>query len=62
VTVDESADALLPGVIRVERNGVRIGTGSQPVVLGVIQAPGKKPMNAADWARGARLDEAVRAE
>ena len=31
VTVDESADALPPGVIRVERNGVRIGTGSQPV-------------------------------
>jgi methionyl-tRNA formyltransferase len=62
VTVDESADSLPPGVIRVERNGVRIGTGSQPVVLGLIQPPGKKPMNAADWARGARLDEAVRAE
>ena len=62
VTVDESADAMPPGAIRVERNGVRIGTGSQPVVLGAIQAPGKKPMNAADWARGARLDESVRAE
>ena len=62
VTVDESADALAPGEIRVERKDVRIGTGSQPVALGVIQAPGKKPMNAADWARGARLDESVRAE
>jgi len=59
---DESADTLAPGVIRVERNGVRIGTGSQPVVLGVIQAPGKKPMDAADWARGARLDETARAK
>ena len=62
VTVDESADVMPPGAIRVERNGVRIGTGSQPVVLGVLQAPGKKPMNAADWARGARLDESAHAE
>ncbi len=62
VTVDESADAVAPGAIRVERNGVRIGTGSAPVVLGVIQPPGKKPMNAADWARGARLDESAKAE
>ena len=59
---DESADTLPPGVIRVERDGVLVGTGSQPVVLGLIQPPGKKPMNAADWARGARLDEAARAE
>jgi methionyl-tRNA formyltransferase len=62
VTVDESADALPPGAIRVERNGVRIGTGSQPVVLGAVQPPGKKLMNASDWARGARLDERARAE
>ncbi|MGZ5394308.1 MAG: methionyl-tRNA formyltransferase, partial [Mycobacterium sp.] len=59
---DESADALAPGAIRVERTGVRVGTGSQPVVLGLIQPPGKKPMNAADWARGARLDESAKAE
>ena len=62
VSVAESADTLAPGAIRVERKGVQVGTGSQPVVLGVIQAPGKKPMNAADWARGARLDESVRAQ
>ena len=62
VTVDESADVMPPGAIRVQRNGVRIGTGSRPVVLGVLQAPGKKPMNAADWARGARLDESAHAE
>ena len=62
VTVDESADVMAPGAIRVQRNGVRIGTGSRPVVLGVLQAPGKKPMNAADWARGARLDESAHAE
>lgn len=62
VAVDETGETLPPGMIRVDRSGVRVGTGSQPVLLGVIQAPGKKPMNAADWARGARLDESVRAE
>jgi len=62
VSVAESADTLAPGAIRVERNGVYVGTGSQPLVLGVIQAPGKKPMNAADWARGARLDESASAQ
>ncbi|ORB68649.1 methionyl-tRNA formyltransferase [Mycolicibacterium tusciae] len=62
VSVEESADTLPPGAIRVERKGVHIGTGSQPVALGVIQPPGKKPMNAVDWARGARLDENARAQ
>jgi methionyl-tRNA formyltransferase len=61
VVVDESATDLAPGAIRVGRDGVRVGTGSQPVLLRTIQAPGKKPMNAADWARGARLDESARA-
>jgi methionyl-tRNA formyltransferase len=55
-------DPLPPGVIRVERAGVLIGTASQPVLLGSIQPPGKKEMNAADWARGARLDESAHAE
>ena len=62
IIVEETSDGLAPGAIRVERKGVHIGTSSQPVRLGQIQAPGKKPMNAADWARGARLDESARAE
>ncbi|BBZ04752.1 methionyl-tRNA formyltransferase [Mycolicibacterium chitae] len=53
------ADALQPGQIRVERNRVLVGTSSQPVQLGSVQPPGKKPMAAADWARGARLTEAT---
>ncbi|WP_445170084.1 methionyl-tRNA formyltransferase [Mycolicibacterium sp. Dal123E01] len=61
VGVAESAPALAPGEIVVDRSGVRIGTGSHPVVLGQIQPPGKKLMDAADWARGARLDGTVRA-
>jgi methionyl-tRNA formyltransferase len=55
-------EPLPPGLIRVERAGVLIGTSSQPVRLGLIQPPGKKEMNAADWARGARLDESAHAE
>ena len=61
VTVDETAEPLSPGVIRADRSGVRIGTGSHAVLLGQLQPPGKKSMNAADWARGARLDAEVRA-
>jgi methionyl-tRNA formyltransferase len=63
VTVDGATpNTLPPGAIRADRDGVRVGTGSQPVLLGRIQPPGKKPMNAADWARGARLDESARAQ
>ncbi|SEH81845.1 methionyl-tRNA formyltransferase [Mycolicibacterium rutilum] len=62
VTVDDAADSLGPGVIRADRTGVRVGTASSPVLLGTVQPPGKKAMNAADWARGARLDEAAKAE
>jgi methionyl-tRNA formyltransferase len=62
VNVDDSANTLASGMIRIERDGVRVGTASAPVVLGQIQPPGKKLMNAADWARGARLEETVRAQ
>ena len=61
IDTDTEADPLGPGQIRVDRAAVRVGTGSQPVVLGWLQPPGKKPMPAADWARGARLDAEVRA-
>ena len=59
VTVVQSQDLsqhrLAPGMIRADRAGVGIGTGSDPVQLGWVQPPGRKPMAAADWARGARL-------
>jgi methionyl-tRNA formyltransferase len=61
VTVDPDGDPLAPGVIEIDRARVRVGTGSRPVLLGQIQPPGKKPMAAPDWARGARLDAGVRA-
>ncbi|MDR7329408.1 methionyl-tRNA formyltransferase [Corynebacterium guangdongense] len=43
---------LAPGEVAVSKNEVRVGTGSGDVALGAIQAPGKKMMAAADWARG----------
>jgi methionyl-tRNA formyltransferase len=54
-------EPLPPGGIHVGRHGVWIGTGSEPVRLGQIQPPGKRFMNAVDWARGARLGPAARA-
>ncbi len=63
VTVQTDAPhALAPGEIRANRDGVRVGTGSGPVILDRIQPPGKKPMIAADWARGARLADGERAQ
>ncbi|HEX3284737.1 MAG TPA: methionyl-tRNA formyltransferase [Mycobacterium sp.] len=63
VTVDDAAQGPLPpGAIRVDRSGVRIGTASQPVLLGSVQPPGKKLMDAAAWARGARLDDSAWAQ
>lgn len=62
VTIDEASQPLAPGAFRVSRDGVRIGTASHPALLGQVQPPGKKLMNAADWARGARLDDSARAE
>lgn len=61
VTVVPPGAVLGPGVIAAERARVLVGTGSGPVLLGQVQPPGKKPMAAADWARGARLEEEVRA-
>ncbi|MGK2879829.1 MAG: methionyl-tRNA formyltransferase [Mycobacterium sp.] len=54
---NDGAETLAPGVIRAGRKDVFVGTATLPVRLGEVQPPGKKPMAATDWARGARLDE-----
>ncbi|WP_280303308.1 methionyl-tRNA formyltransferase [Nocardia neocaledoniensis] len=41
--------------IEVRKTGVFVGTATTAVRLGQVQPPGKKMMNALDWARGARL-------
>jgi methionyl-tRNA formyltransferase len=47
---------LAPGALLVERNRVLVGTATTPIVLGQVQAPGKKPVPADAWARGARVE------
>lgn len=46
---------LAPGHIAAAKNSVHIGTGSHAVELLWVQPQGKKPMKAADWARGVRI-------
>lgn len=53
-------DPLPPGVLEVTKNAVLVGTGTSPVRLGAVKAFGKKQMQAADWARGVRLESGVR--
>ncbi len=58
-------DGLEPGEIAVTRSSVRVGAGADPgadagsgagsLELLSVQPPGKRPMAAADWARGAAL-------
>src|SRR6516165_11635993 len=44
---DDAPGGLAPGELRVARNAVYAGTGSQPVRLGDVQPPGKRRMPAA---------------
>ncbi|WLQ32705.1 methionyl-tRNA formyltransferase [Streptomyces castrisilvae] len=46
---------LAPGELSVGKNNVFVGTGSHAVELLWVQPQGKKPMRAADWARGVRI-------
>lgn len=45
-------ETLTPGMLRVTKRSVQVGTAGAPLELIQIQAQGKKPMVAADWARG----------
>ncbi|MFY1676052.1 MULTISPECIES: methionyl-tRNA formyltransferase [unclassified Streptomyces] len=44
-----------PGRPAAGKHSVHVGTGSHAVELLWVQAQGKKPMRAADWARGVRI-------
>ena len=48
--------ALRPGELSAGKRDVRVGTGSGSLLLGTVQPHGKKAMNAADWARGVRIE------
>jgi methionyl-tRNA formyltransferase len=51
----EIAEQLKPGELRTTKSTVTVGTGSKPLDLVTVQPQGKKPMAAADWARGVRV-------
>ncbi|MFD3871522.1 methionyl-tRNA formyltransferase [Streptomyces sp. NPDC058623] len=57
ISVGPAADRtdLEPGVLAPAKNNVHVGTGSHAVELLWVQPQGKKPMKAADWARGVRI-------
>lgn len=58
VTVtDESLPA---GTIDARKREVLVGTADRAVRLGAVTPLGKKPMPAADWARGVRIDDGER--
>ena len=46
---------LPPGEVVAGKSLVVVGTGTSAMCLGEVQPVGKRPMPAADWARGARL-------
>jgi methionyl-tRNA formyltransferase len=60
VRAADGSEPLAPGELAADRRGVRVGTGSQPVLLTAVQPQGKKSMPAADWARGVRLEPGER--
>jgi methionyl-tRNA formyltransferase len=52
---DSVAEELKPGELHVEKRRVLAGTAGAPVVLGEVRPVGRRPMPAADWARGVRI-------
>ena len=52
VSAPDASASLAPGELMAGRHAVYAGTGSHPVRLGYVQAPGKRRLTAADWARG----------
>ncbi|WP_043235881.1 methionyl-tRNA formyltransferase [Streptomyces violaceusniger] len=51
---------LEPGRLAATKKAVYVGTGSHAVELAWVRPQGKKPMLAADWARGVRIAEGER--
>jgi len=51
---------LAPGELQATRSGVAVGTAGPAVELGEVQPAGKRPIPAADWARGARIGHGER--
>jgi len=50
-----AGEALAAGEIAATKRAVRVGTASGAVLLSAVQPQGKRAMDAADWARGLRI-------
>jgi methionyl-tRNA formyltransferase len=57
LAVRRTDEDLKPGELQATKSSVKVGTGSKAVELVTVQPQGKKPMAAADWARGVRLTD-----
>lgn len=53
---------LAPGELRVGKRDVLAGTATAAVRLGEVRPRGRRPMSAADWARGSRIKPGERLE
>jgi methionyl-tRNA formyltransferase len=51
---DATGRGLAPGEIAAGKREVLVGTATEPIRLGELTPPGRRPMAAADWARGVR--------
>ena len=56
----EALASLAPGELLPAKNSLYVGTGSRPLELDWVQPQGKRPMPAADWARGTRITHGER--
>ena len=56
IPVAENGLGMAPGEIVAMKRAVHVGTASGTVRLGLVQPHGKRPMAAADWARGVRIE------
>lgn len=58
----QDAPELGPGAIDWDKRSFYVGTATTTMVVEQLQPPGKKMMNALDWARGARLENGAKFE
>lgn len=56
-----AADGASPGVVTaLDREGIQVATGAGGLLLTAVQAAGKRPLSALDYARGRRLEPGAR--
>jgi methionyl-tRNA formyltransferase len=56
-TSPDGPETLAPGHVRITKHAVWVGSGSRNIKLGDVRPAGRKVMDAASWARGARVSD-----